>query len=72
MNWPRSDFLDTLSLKNWAGRLPGQGCYLLWENDDLDETDATENKEDAGHISPNTIVNLLGVLQTEHQWHTRF
>lgn len=47
-------------------------CYLLWENDNLNETYATENKECAGHISSKTIINLFGVLKTENQWEIMF
>lgn len=35
---------------------------LLWENDDLDETDAAEDEEGAGHVAAKTVINLSRVL----------
>lgn len=40
---------------------------LLWKNDTLNKTDAAENKECAGHVSPKTVINLFGVLKVEDE-----
>lgn len=47
-------------------------CHSLWENDDLDEADAAEDEEGAGHVAAETIVNLFGVLHSRQIWDVHF
>lgn len=59
MSSPRLQPAGQPGAGTWHG---AGGGYALREDDDLDEADEAEDEQGAGHIAPEPVIHLLGVL----------